>query len=107
MFDLAFGVLTLVPMLLNQQATESMQGQQTKIMGIVMSLMMMWFGWSVPIGVVLYYVTSSAWGVVQQVFITRKVTEKAKAEEAERLANQPANINVVRRERKQRPHKKS
>ena len=30
-----------------------------------------------------------------------------KAEEAERLANQPANINVVRRERKQRPHKKS
>lgn len=106
-FDLAFGVLTLIPMLLNQQATESMQGQQTKIMGIVMALMMMWFGWSVPIGVVLYYVTSSAWGVVQQVFITRKVTEKAKAEEAERLANQPVNINVVRRERKQRPHKKS
>ena len=32
-FDLAFGVLTLVPMLLNQQATESMQGQQTKIDG--------------------------------------------------------------------------
>ena len=106
-FDLAFGVLTLIPMLLNQQATESMQGQQTKIMGIVMALMMMWFGWSVPIGVVLYYVTSSAWGVVQQVFITRKVTEKAKAEEAERLSNQPVNINVVRRERKQRPHKKS
>ncbi len=106
-FDLAFGVLTLVPMLLNQQAAESMQGQQTKIMGIVMALMMMWFGWSAPIGVVLYYVTSSAWGVVQQIFITRKVTEKAKAEEAERLANQPVNINVVRRERKQRPHKKS
>lgn len=105
LFVLAFGILTLVPMLLNTQP-DSPQASQTKIMGIVMALMMIWFGWNVPVGVVLYYVTSSAWGVVQQVFITRKVMEKAKADEAERMANQPVNIDVVRKERKPRPHKK-
>lgn len=105
-FVIAFGLLTLVPMLINQQNVDSAQAQQTKIMGIVMAIMMMWFGWSVPAGVVLYYVTSSAWGVVQQLFITRKVMEKAKAEELERQANKPVNVDVVRKERKPRPHKK-
>ncbi len=106
LFDLAFGILTLVPMLLNQQNADSAMASQTRIMGVVMAIMMMWFGWSVPIGVVLYYVTSSAWGVVQQVFITRKVMEKAKADELARQANQPVNVDVVRKERKPRPHKK-
>lgn len=106
LFDLAFGVLTLVPMLLNQTTSEGAQASQMKVMGAVMALMMVWFGWSVPIGVVLYYVTSSAWGVVQQVFITRKVLEKAKADEAERMKNEPVKVYVVRKERKARPHKK-
>ena len=105
LFDLAFGVLTLVPMLLNSNP-DSPQAGQTKVMGAVMAIMMIWFGWNVPIGVVLYYVTSSAWGVVQQVFITRKVMDKAKAEEAERQANMPVFVDVVRKERKARPHKK-
>ena len=106
LFDLAFGVLTLVPMLLNQTTSEGAQAGQMKVMGAVMALMMVWFGWSVPIGVVLYYVTSSAWGVVQQVFITRKVLEKAKADEAERMQNEPVKVDVVRKERKPRPRKK-
>ena len=38
--------------------------------------------------------------------ITRKVMEKFKAQEEERLANAPIEVDVVRRERKQRPHKK-
>ncbi len=106
LFDLAFGVLTLIPMLLNQQNADSSMASQTRIMGAVMAIMMVWFGWSVPIGVVLYYVTSSAWGVVQQVFITRKVMEKAKADELDRQANAPVNVDVIRKERKPRPHKK-
>ena len=105
LFLLAFGILTLVPMLFNQQSGNESQQGQMKVMSAVMALMMIWFGWSVPIGVVLYYVTSSAWGVVQQVFITRKVMEKAKAEEAERLKNAPVQVDVVRKERKQRPRK--
>ena len=92
-------------MLFNQQSGNESQQGQMKVMSAVMALMMIWFGWSVPIGVVLYYVTSSAWGVVQQVFITRKVMEKAKAEEAERLKNAPVQVDVVRKERKQRPRK--
>lgn len=105
-FLLLFGVLTLVPMLLNQQA-DSPQAGQMKVMGVVMSVMMIWFGWNVPVGVVLYYVTSSAWGAIQQVFITRRVMEKAKAEEEERLKNSPIQVDVVRKERKPRQHKKS
>lgn len=101
-----FGVLTLVPMWLNQSNANAAQASQTKIMGGVMALFMVWFGWSVPIGVVLYYVTSSVWGVVQQVFITRKVMERAKEREAERMLNQPVEVDVVRKERKARPHKK-
>ena len=107
LFDVAFGVLTLVPMLLNNMQADSQQASMTKTMGIVMAVMMMWFGWSAPIGVVLYYVTSSAWGVVQQVFITRKVLEKAKHDEEERMKNQPIAVDVVRKERKARPHKKA
>ena len=106
-FLVAFGLLTLVPMLLNQTNSDSSQAGQMKVMGVVMALMMIWFGWNVPIGVVLYYVTSSAWGVVQQVFITRKVMEKAKAEEEERMKNQPVQVDVVRKERKERPRKKA
>lgn len=107
LFLVAFGVLTLIPMLLNQQNTDSSAAQQTRTMGIIMALMMMWFGWTVPAGVILYYVTSSAWGVVQQTLITRKVMEKAKADEAERMANQPVNVDVVRKEHKARPRKKN
>lgn len=106
LFDLAFGVLTLVPMLLNQQNTDSAQGDQMRTMGIVMAIMMAWVGWSCPAGVLLYYVTSSAWGVVQQVFITRKVMEKAKATEEARQINEPVKVDVIRKEKKARPHKK-
>lgn len=102
---LLFGILTLVPMLLNAQS-DSPQASQMKIMGVVMAVMMIWFGWSVPVGVVLYYDTSAAWGAIQQIFITRRVMEKAKADEAERLKNQPVKVDVVRKERKPRPHKK-
>ncbi|MCI1665814.1 MAG: YidC/Oxa1 family membrane protein insertase [Atopobiaceae bacterium] len=106
LLDVLFGVLTLIPMLLNTQNSAPEQASQTKIMGVVMAAMMMWFGWSVPVGVVLYYDTSAAWGVIQQVFITQRVMESIKAQEAERLKNQPVQVDVVRKERKQRPHKK-
>jgi YidC/Oxa1 family membrane protein insertase len=105
LLDVLFGVLTLIPMLMNQTSPE--QAQQTRIMGIVMAAMMMWFGWSVPVGVVLYYDTSAAWGAVQQLFITRRVMDKVKEDEAKRLAEQPVQVDVVRKEKKNRPHKKN
>ena len=46
-FDLLFGVLTFVPMLMNTQM-QGDQRMQSITMGAVMSIMMLWFGWSCP-----------------------------------------------------------
>ena len=71
-----------------------------------MSLMMLWFGWTCPAAVLLYYVTSSLWQVAQQKLVTQRVMEKAKKDAEERAKNAPGEVNVVRKEKKQRPHKK-
>ena len=78
----------------------------SECINVMMGAMMIWFGWSVPAAVLLYYVTSAIWQVIQQQVVTKRVTEKAKAEAEAKLANQPAEINVVRKERKPRPKKK-
>ena len=83
------------------------QAQSMRMMSVVMTLMMLFVGWGLPAGVLLYYDVSTLWQVVQQLFVTQKVIEKAKAEEEERMANAPIQVDVVRRERKPRPHKKS
>ena len=77
-----------------------------RMMAVVMAVMMLWIGWNLPAGVLLYYDVSSAWQVAQQLFVTQRVIDKAKKEEEERMANAPIEVDVVRRERKQRPHKK-
>ena len=102
---LLFAVLTLIPQLYMSRNQTGAQAQSMKMMSIVMALMMMFIGWGLPSGVLLYYDVSSAWQVIQQIFVTQKVIEKAKAEEEERMANAPIEVDVVRRERKQRPHK--
>ena len=110
-FFALFGALraisTFVPMWLSTQAQSADQAKQTRIMGAVMGVMMIWMGWNVAGGVLLYYDTSALWGVVQQQLVTKKVMEKAKADEEERLKNQPVKVDVVRKERKPRPKKKS
>ena len=107
LLDLLFGGLTFLPMWMNtRNSTAGQQQSQTLIMGVVMAGMMVWFGWSVPVGVLLYYNTSAAWGVIQTQFITNRVLEKYKKEEAERLANAPVQVHVVRKEQKPRPRKK-
>lgn len=105
--DVAFGVLTFVPMLLTTSTQSEDQMRQTRIMGAVMGVMMIWMGWNVAGGVLLYYDTSSIWGVIQQRVVTNRVISKAKAEEEERLKNMPVKVDVVRKERKPRPKKKS
>ncbi len=108
LLDVLFGALTFLPMYLNTRNSAAGQQQsQTLVMGVVMAGMMMWFGWTVPVGVVLYYNTSAAWGVIQQLFITNRIMEKFKKEEEERLANAPVQVNVVRKEKAPRPRKKS
>ena len=107
-FDVLFAVLTFVPMALTTRNQDSAQRSSSLMMGGVMSIMMLWFGWaSCPAAVLLYYVTSSIWQVIQQQVITKGVMEKAKAEAEAEAASKPIEVDVVRREKKPRPHKKS
>lgn len=103
---LLFAVLTLIPQLYMSRNQTGAQAQTMKTTAIIMSVFMLFIGWSLPAGVLLYYDVSSAWQVVQQIFVTQKVIDKAKAEEEERMANAPIEVDVVRREHKPRPHKK-
>ena len=102
---LLFAVLTLIPQLYMSRNQTGSQAQSMKMMSVVMAFMMLFIGWGLPSGVLLYYDVSSAWQVVQQIFVTQKVIEKAKADEEARQANAPIEVDVVRRERKQRPRK--
>lgn len=103
---LLFAVLTLIPQLYMSRNQTGAQAQTMKTTAIIMSFFMLFIGWSFPAGVLLYYDVSSAWQVVQQIFVTQKAIDKAKAEEEERMANAPIEVDVVRREHKPRPHKK-
>ncbi|SEH47920.1 MULTISPECIES: YidC/Oxa1 family membrane protein insertase [Atopobiaceae] len=106
LFDVAFGVLTLIPMVMNFANTSEEQRQQSLIMGVVMAVMMLWFGWGVPAAVLLYYDTSAVWQVIQQKVVTQRVMDKVKAGVAAKEAAQSVKVDVVRKERKPRPHKK-
>lgn len=94
-----FGVSTLIPMLLQSKADKNM-----KLMGGMMSVMMLYFGFISPAGVLLYWDTSSLWGIAQQLIINKKTKLEAESEEADTV--KPIEVDVVRTERKQRPKKK-
>lgn len=101
-----FAVLTLIPQLYMSRNQTGQQASTMRMTALIMTIMMLWVGWNLPAGVLLYYDVSTAWQVVQQIFITQRVIDKAKAEEEERLANAPIEVDVVRREHKARPRKK-
>lgn len=105
-FDVLFGVLTFIPMVMNMSNQQGQQRSQMLMMGSIMSIMMLWFGWSVPSAVLLYYVTSSTWQVIQQKLITQRVMEREKAKAEAEAASKPVEVDVVRREKKPRPRKK-
>ena len=100
-FVILFGVLTFLPMFL-QQNSNSM----TKSMSAIMAVMMLFVGWSSPAGVVLFWVTSSAWAVIQQQLIFKEKSHELKEEEQKQLQAKPVEVDVVRREYKKRPTKK-
>ncbi len=106
-FVILFGVLTFLQMAINAGQVSEDQRKQQLGMGAVMAVMMAWFGWGIPAGVILYYNASALWGIVQQYFVTRRVMEKAKAEAEQSMQGRPAvSVDVVRKEKKPRPRKK-
>ena len=51
--------------------TEGMQAQQQKILLYVMPVMLAFFGFNLPLGVLLYWVTTNLWQMVQQYIVYR------------------------------------
>ncbi len=58
--------------------------KQQKMIGAYMAIVMLWFGWTSPAGVLLYWDVSSVWGVAQQqltmMSMKKALDEKAVAE---------------------------
>lgn len=95
---LLFGVSMLIPLLLNKT-----RERQTLIMTGVMAVVMIWFGWTAPAGVLLYWDVSSLLGVAQQA-INKIVMEKKDAA-VEAVEIKPVKVEVERKQKKARPKK--
>ena len=59
--------------------------QTGKMMNILMPLMSIWFGFIVPLGLSIYWLTQSLFGIVQDVFLTKHYRKIYDAEDAVRL----------------------
>lgn len=97
---LLFGVSTLIPMLMQENAEK-----QTKIMAIFMAFFMIYIGWSAPAGVMLYWVASSFFGIAQQKITTSVLKAKDK-KEAPVIEVKPVSVDVERKIKKAKPTKK-
>ncbi len=106
-FVILFGLTTFLSMAVNARTSSGEQRTQQYMMGGIMTLMMLWFGWTVPAAVLLYYVTSGIWQLAQQQLITKRIMEKEKLKAEAQMANKPIEVDVVRKEKKPRPHKKA
>jgi YidC/Oxa1 family membrane protein insertase len=95
---LLFGVSMLIPLLLNKT-----RERQTLIMTGVMAIVMIWFGWTAPAGVLLYWDLSSLIGVGQQA-VSRKLLERKDAAQ-EAVEIKPVKVEVERKGKKARPKK--
>jgi YidC/Oxa1 family membrane protein insertase len=95
---LLFGVSMVIPLLFNKT-----RERQTLIMTGVMAVLMIFFGWSAPAGVLLYWDVSSLIGVGQQV-VSRRMLE-AKDAQQEAVEVKPVKVEVERKSKKARPKK--
>ena len=73
-FVALFGLSVWLP-----QHLQPGEGQQ-KQMGMIMAVMMLYFGWVSPAGVLLYWVTSSILGLIQQQLQMRTYAQREGAE---------------------------
>jgi len=98
---LLFAASLLIPMLIQPTGDKN-----TKMMMGVMSVVMLFFGWSIPGGVLLYWDVSSYLGVAQQQFMRVRMKRKDEKAEKEEEPVKPVKVEVDRAERKARPKKK-
>ena len=106
---LIFAFMTFLPSFLQTlKNRNNPQRNMTLAMSVVMTVMMIFIGWSSPAGVLLFWGTSSLLGILQQQVSMAITKKKDKAEEEERAAVEvkPVEVDVVRRQKKKRPKKK-
>lgn len=96
-----FSISTLIPMLLQKNSNK-----QTQIMSYFMVAFMVYVGWISPGGVLLYWVFSSAFGIVQQI-VTQKMLDHEDEEKEAEIVVKPVEVSVERKQAKPRPKKKS
>lgn len=102
-----FAGATFLPMILMQMGNkDNPQRKQTFIMSGVMSAFMLWISWGSPAGVLLFWGVSSLIGVAQQQ-ISMCIMKKRDAEAAKIIELKPIEVDVVRKQKKQRQHKKN
>lgn len=104
---LVFAGATFLPMVLQQMKNgNSQQRNQTLIMGIIMTVFMLWISWGSPAGVLLFWGVSSLIGIGQNQFTLYRCRKKDREEAAEKeLVAQEVSVNVVRKPKKKRPKK--
>lgn len=101
-----FAGATFLPMVLQQMGNKNNpQRNQTLIMSAVMTIMMLWIGWSSPAGVLLFWGVSSLIGIAQQQISLRIVKNKDAELEAQK-GLEPVKIDVERKTKKPRPKRK-
>jgi YidC/Oxa1 family membrane protein insertase len=85
--------------------------KQQKQIGAYMAIAMLWFGWSSPAGVLLYWDVSSIWGVGQQqltmTWMNRKKAADELAEKAEKDSAKTASEQVSSKKPSNKQAKKS
>lgn len=63
--------------------------RQQKMIGAYMAVVMLFFGWSAPAGVLLYWDVSSIWGVAQQQLMMASL-KRAHGDHEEIVVEEPA-----------------
>jgi YidC/Oxa1 family membrane protein insertase len=82
--------------------------KQQKQIGAYMAIVMLWFGWTSPAGVLLYWDVSSIWGVVQQQLTMTWMNRKKAADElAEQAAKEQEKLAAEQVASKKPSNKKS
>ena len=107
-FGILFIVLSVGPMgyQLIKQNTNQNNESMTWMMLIFFGLMFIYMAWISPAGVILYWALSSGLGFVQQLVTNRVLKKKREEEIAELNLPEKIEVDVERKIRKKRPHKK-
>ena len=98
---------TFLPMLLQQRNNQdAQQRNQMYMMSIIMGVMMLFFSWSSPAGVLLFWGVSGIIATITQQIYMHHLRSQDEKVDMEQIEVQPVKVEVERKEKKKRPRKK-